>query len=130
MHLDPLVRPVRVSRVRRVLTDVARVISTVCNPFITPLVLFVLVCGATARTPQTFWAWLAVCGFFTSIGPMLVLFWLYLTGTISDLDMSSRQERERVFLVFVFSYLAGTIVLWLTSAAPVIVAAMAGYTAS
>jgi membrane-associated phospholipid phosphatase len=106
------------------------VISTVCNPFITPLVLFVLMCGVTTRSPETFWVRLAVCGFFTSIGPMLVLFWLYLTGEISDLDMSSRQERERVFLVFVFSYLLGTLTLWAINAPVILVASMAGYTAA
>ncbi len=54
--------------------------------------------------------------FFTSIGPMLYVFWLYATDRISDLDMSMREEREHVFVVFVIFFALGTIDLWLIGA--------------
>ncbi len=80
-------------------TDLARIFSTVCNPFLTALAAlrhpggrpladqhrFLVCCSATAT-------------FFTSIGPMLYVFWLYASDRISDLDMSSREEREHVFV--------------------------------
>ena len=37
----PRATPIRLSRRRRVLTDLARIFSTICNPFLTALALFV-----------------------------------------------------------------------------------------
>jgi hypothetical protein len=58
---------------------------------------------------------------------MLFIFWLYATDRISDLDMSIREEREKVFGVFVVFYLLGTITLWLTHSPRLLIATMAGY---
>ena len=68
--------------------------------------------------------------FFTSIAPMLFIFFLYATDRISDLDMSIRSERERVFLMFVVFYALGALDLWLIHAPPIMTATMAGYAAS
>ena len=118
-------------RVRaRVWTDVARIFSTVCNPFLTALLLFMILAGARSRTNADFWVLLGNSAFFTSIGPMLYVFWLYATDRISDLDMSKREEREQVFVVFVIFFALGTIDLWLIGAPAIITASMAGYAAS
>jgi membrane-associated phospholipid phosphatase len=114
----------------RVWTDVARIFSTVCNPFVTSLALFVILAGARSRSAADFWILFGNSAFFTSIGPMLFVFWLYATNRISDLDMSIRAERERVFVAFVAFFALGTIDLWLIGAPPIMTASMAGYTAS
>jgi len=122
-HLTPV--PIKNRRVWR---DLARILSTIFNPFLTALALFVILALARATDTLSFWWLLFLSTFFTSIGPMLYIFWLYATDRISDLDMSIREERERVFGVFVVFYLLGTLTLWLTHAPNLLIAAMAGYT--
>jgi len=118
-------------RVRpRVWNDLARVFSTVCNPFLTALALFVILAHDRARDTANFWVLLGISAFFVSIGPMILIFWLYATGRISDLDMSIRAERARVFMAFVVFMLAGTGVLFAIHAPAIITATMAGYTVS
>lgn len=113
---------------RRVWRDLARILSTIFNPFLTAIALFTILSHAISRTPEQFWWLLFLSTFFTSIGPMLFIFWLYATDRISDLDMSIREEREKVFGIFVVFYLAGTIVLWLTHSPKILIATLAGYT--
>lgn len=115
-------------RNRRVWRDLARILSTVFNPFLCALAFFVILAHATASDTLDFWRLIFLSTFFTSIGPMLYIFWLYATDRISDLDMSVRHEREVVFTAFVIFYLLGTIVLWLLHAPTLMTAAMAGYT--
>ena len=123
-HPPPLrIRP-------RVWTDVARIFSTVCNPFLTSLALFVILAGARSHGPNDFWILLFNSIFFTSLGPMLFIFVLYATGKISDLDMSIRAERQQVFGAFVIFYALGTLDLALIGAPRFMSAAMAGFTAS
>ncbi len=110
--------------------DLARIFSTIFNPFLTALALFVILSHSTAHTTEEFWYLLFLSTFFTSIGPMLFVLWLYATERISDLDMSIRSERETVFGAFVVFYLVGTITLWLTHAPAFLVASMAGYALS
>jgi membrane-associated phospholipid phosphatase len=117
-------------RRRRVLVDLARIFSTVCNPFVTAIVLYAILAHAYARDTRTFWLWLFLSVFFSSVGPMLYVLWLYSTDRISDLDMSARGERENVFSVFVISYFVGTVVLYFIHAPTILVASMAGYTAA
>jgi membrane-associated phospholipid phosphatase len=114
-------------RGRRVWRDLARILSTIFNPFLTALALFVILADTTAPDTFAFWRLLFLSTFFTSIGPMLYVFWLYSTGRISDLDMSVRAEREVVFSIFVVFYLIGSAVLWALHAPRVMVAAMVGY---
>ncbi len=122
--------PADARRSGRALRDVARAVSTVCNPFVVPLVLFVLLCAGTTHAFWQFWYRLSVCALFTSIGPMFFLLWLYTSDRISDLDMSDREERRKVFMIFVIFYLIGTVTLWLTHAPAILTASMAGYTAA
>jgi membrane-associated phospholipid phosphatase len=103
-------------------------VSTVCNPFVVPLVLFVLLCAGTSQSVAQFWIRLSVCAAFTSIGPMLYLFWLYATERVSDLDMSDREERRKVFAIFIIFYVAATLSLGMMHAPAIITASMAAYT--
>jgi membrane-associated phospholipid phosphatase len=127
VHLHPSLTPIPIKN-RRVWRDLARILSTIFNPFLTALALFVILSHVRAGSTDDFWRLLFLSTFFTSIGPMLFIFWLYATDRISDLDMSIRQEREKVFFVFVMFYLAGTATLWLTHAPKLLVASMAGFT--
>ena len=127
VHLHPSLTPIPTKN-RRVWRDLARILSTIFNPFLTALALFVILSHVRAGSTDDFWRLLFLSTFFTSIGPMLFIFWLYATDRISDLDMSIREEREHVFFIFVMFYLAGTATLWLTHAPKLLVASMAGYT--
>ena len=115
---------------RRVWRDLAKILSTIFNPFLTALALFVILSHVTARDTLEFWRLLFISTFFTSIGPMLYVFWLYASDRISDLDMSVRAERETVFSTFVVFYLIGAGVLWLLHAPRVLIATMLGYFAA
>ena len=117
-------------RQRRVWRDLARIVSTIFNPFLTAFALFVILAHAFGSGTLGFYELLFASTFFTSLGPMLFILWLYASDRISDLDMSVREEREAVFSAFVVSYLAGTATLWLLRAPPMMIAAMAGYAAS
>jgi membrane-associated phospholipid phosphatase len=128
MH-DPLSEIVPIKN-RRAWRDLARILSTVFNPFLTALALFVILAHASARSTPDFYWLLFLSTFFTSIGPMIYVFWLYGSDRISDLDMSVRHERESVFGAFVIFFLLGTIVLWMVHAPQLLIASMAAYTVS
>jgi membrane-associated phospholipid phosphatase len=115
---------------RRVWRDLARILSTIFNPFLTALALFVILAEVSATDTLDFWRLLFLSTFFTSIGPMLYVFWLYATDRISDLDMSVRSERELVFSAFVVFDLCGAAALWLIHAPRLMLAAMLGYVVS
>jgi membrane-associated phospholipid phosphatase len=115
---------------RQVWRDLARILSTIFNPFLTALALFVILADVSAKDTLEFWRLLFLSTFFTSLGPMLYVFWLYSTNRISDLDMSVRHEREVVFSSFVIFYLLGAAALWLAHAPALLIAAMLGYFAS
>ena len=92
--------------------------------------LIVILAHIGAKDTFDFWRLLFISTFFTSLGPMLYVFWLYATDRISDLDMSKRDEREQVFVVFVIFFTLGTIDLWLIGAPAIVTASMAGYAVS
>ena len=112
---------------RRVWRDLARILSTIFNPFLTALALFVILAHIGAKDTLDFWRLLFISTFFTSIGPMLYVFWLYATDRISDLEMSQRRERELVFSAFVVFDFCGAATLWLLHAPRLMIAAMLGY---
>ncbi len=123
----PIVVPIKNRRIWR---DLARIISTIFNPFLTALALFVILAHVGGHNTLDFWRLLFLSTVFTSIGPMLYVFRLYAIDRISDLDMSVRHEREAIFSAFVVFYTLGTIVLYLDRAPRVMIAAMLGYTVS
>ena len=112
---------------RRVWRDLARSLSTIFNPFLTALALFVILAHVGASGTLDFWRLLFISTAFTSLGPMLYVFWLYATDRISDLDMSIRAEREMVFSAFVIFYGIGAAALWFAHAPRLMIAAMLGY---
>ena len=123
----PVVIPIKNRRVWR---DLARILSTIFNPFLTALALFVILAHVGSHDTIGFWRLLFLSSCFTSIGPMLYVFRLYATDRISDLDMSVRHEREAIFSAFVVFYSLGTVCLYLAHAPRVMIAAMLGYTMS
>ena len=126
---DPLSEIVPIKN-RRAWRDLARILSTVFNPFLTALALFVILAHTSARDTLDFWWLLLLSTFFTSLGPMIYVFWLYGSDRISDLDMSVRHEREAVFGAFVVFYLLGTVAMWASHAPRLMIASMAAYTLS
>ncbi len=123
----PVVLPIKNRRIWR---DLARILSTIFNPFLTALALFVMLAHAVSHGTLAFWRLLFLSTCFTSIGPMLYIFRLYAIDRISDLDMSVRHEREAIFSAFAVFYSLGTLVLYLAHAPRVMFAAMLGYTLS
>ncbi|HVN68118.1 MAG TPA: phosphatase PAP2 family protein [Candidatus Binatia bacterium] len=110
--------------------DLARILSTIFNPFLTALALFIMLAEIGAKSEAEFWRLLLVSTFFVSIGPMLYVFWLYATDRISDLDMSDRCQREMVFSAFVIFDACGAAALWIIHAPRLMIAAMLGYLVS
>ncbi len=125
----PIVVPVP-AKGRRVWRDLARILSTIFNPFLSALALFVILAHAGSRNVPGFWTLAFLSTLFTSIGPMLYIFWLYATDRISDLDMSARHEREAVFSAFAVFYALGALLMFFVHAPRVMIAAMLGYTLS
>jgi membrane-associated phospholipid phosphatase len=126
---DPIASVVPLKN-RRVWRDLARILSTILNPFLTALALFLILAHIGAKNTFDFWRLLFVSTFFLSIGPMLYVFWLYANDRISDLDMSVRAEREMIFTAFVVFDLFGAGALWLVHAPRLMIAAMLGYLVS
>jgi membrane-associated phospholipid phosphatase len=129
-RLDEALRSVAPMKNRRVWRDLARILSTIFNPFLTALALFAILALIGAKDTFDFWRLLFISTFFTSIGPMLYVFRLYATDRISDLDMSVRTEREMVFTAFVIFDSLGAISLWVVHAPRLMIAAMLGYLVS
>jgi membrane-associated phospholipid phosphatase len=122
--------PIAPIKTRRVWRDLARILSTIFNPFLTALALFVILAHACSHSTTEFWTLLFLTTTFTSILPMIYVFWLYSTDRISDLDMSQRHEREAVFGAFVIFYFLGALALFFIHAPQLIIASMAMYFAS
>jgi membrane-associated phospholipid phosphatase len=127
---DPSIPNIVPIKNRRIWRDLARILSTIFNPFLTALALFVILAHVGSTSTLGFWRLLFLSTCFTSIGPMLYVFRLYAVDRISDLDMSVRHEREAIFSAFVVFYSVGTLVLYLAHAPRVMIAAMLGYTLS
>lgn len=108
---------VYVIRERRAATEFARALSTIFNPFLAATGLFVIVSHAYAhRSTFEFWTYSTLGIIFYTIAPLTFILYLYLTGRISDFDISERPERERVFAGFVVIYLVAAIGLSLAHA--------------
>lgn len=122
---DPVLRPsdtsgrksVFVIREHRATVEFSRAVSTIFNPFLTATAFFIILAHAFAhRTTLEFWAYSAVGVFCFTVAPLTFVLYLYLTGRISDFDMSERPERERVFAGFVVVYLVTAVALTLARA--------------
>lgn len=121
-------RDVIIIREHRAVVEFARAISTIFNPFLCATALFVILSHAYAISTLHFWE-LSFAGIlFYALAPVITIFYLYLSGRISDFDMSDRAERSRAFLVFVAIDLAAAIVLSLDRAPIALIAMAWGYT--
>ncbi len=103
-------------REHRAAAEFARALSTIFNPFLTATALFIIVSRAYTHSTLEFW-WFSLSGLlFFTVAPLTVILYLYVTGRISDFDMSERPERERVFAAFVLLYFGAAISLSLNHA--------------
>lgn len=128
--LDEGQRDVIVIREHRAVAEFARSLSTIFNPFICATVLFVIVARAYSSSTQHFWE-LSFAGlFFFTIAPMLCVFYLYLSGRISDFDMSDRFERRRAFISFIIVDVVAALFLTAVHAPTVLIAITWGYVAA
>jgi membrane-associated phospholipid phosphatase len=108
---------VYVIREHRATAEFARTISTIFNPFLTATALFIIVSHAFAhKSTLEFWVYSGLGVLCFTLAPLTFVLYLYLTGRISDFDMSERPERERVFAGFVVVYLISAIALSLAHA--------------
>ena len=114
-------------RRHRAAVEFAKALSTIFNPFICASALFVIVSHAFSTSTKEFWVLSVMSiGLFT-IAPLVSLLVLYVTGRISDFDMSDRFEREKIFLVIVAIDLLAAIWLTLIHAPTQIIAIAWGY---
>lgn len=116
-----------VIREHRAVVEFARSLSTIFNPFLCVTALFVIVSHVYSSSTARFWELSFAALFFFTIAPVLCIFYLYLSGRISDFDMSDRWERRRAFLSFVIVDLAAAAVLTLSHAPVPLVAIAWGY---
>ncbi|MDQ6780889.1 MAG: hypothetical protein M3Z37_07030 [Candidatus Eremiobacteraeota bacterium] len=114
-------------REHRAVVEFARTLSTIFNPFLSATTLFIIIARAYSSNIREFWE-LSFAGLlFFTIAPVLCIFYLYLSGRISDFDMSDRSERRRGFSGFVVTYLVAAIVLTLVHAPVQLIAVTWGY---
>ena len=114
-------------REHRAVVEFARTLSTIFNPFLSATVLFVIVARAFSTSVRQFWE-LSFAGLlFFAVAPVLCIFYLYLSGRISDFDMSDRMERRRAMLAFVVTYLAAAAFLGWVHAPKQLIAVTWGY---
>lgn len=121
-------RDVIIIREHRAVAEFARALSTIFNPFLCATALFVILSHAFSASTLHFWE-LSFAGIlFYALAPVITIFYLYLSGRISDFDMSNRTERSRAFLTFVGIDAAAAIVLSIDRAPLAILAMAWGYT--
>lgn len=114
-------------REHRAVVEFARTLSTIFNPFLSATTLFIIVARAYSNNIREFWE-LSFAGLlFFTIAPVLCIFYLYLSGRISDFDMSDRTERRRGFVGFVVTYLIAAVFLTLVHAPVQLIALTWGY---
>jgi len=114
-------------REHRAVVEFARTLSTIFNPFVSATTLFIIVARAYSSSIREFWE-LSFAGLlFFTVAPVLCIFYLYLSGRISDFDMSDRTERRRGFIGFVVTYFVAALILTLVHAPVQLIAITWGY---
>jgi len=88
-------------RQHRAAVEFAKALSTVFNPFLCASAVFIIVSHAYSHSTREFWVLSAVSVFAYTVAPLLCLVFLYVTGRVTDFEMSDRFEREKLFLVIV-----------------------------
>src|SRR5689334_19873028 len=78
-------------REHRAAAEFARTVSTIFNPFLTATALFIIVSHAFAHhSTLQFWVYSTIGVVAFTLAPLAFVLYLYLTGRISDFDMSER----------------------------------------
>lgn len=130
-RVDPTVEEpgskIVVIRQHRAAVEFARALSTIFNPFLNATALFIIVSHAYSKTTTQFWVLSGLSALFFLLAPLGYTLFLYLTGAISDFDITDRDERQRVFLAFVVIYLVAAVVLTIYHAPIQLVAITWGY---
>lgn len=117
-------------RQHRAAVEFARALSVIFNPFLNMTALFIIVSHAYSKSTPQFWL-LSILGTLLFLGaPLVCLLYLYISGRISDFEMTDRPERQRVFAAFVVIYLIGAITLTWYHAPIQLVAITWGYWAT
>jgi len=94
-----------------------RALCTVVHPFLAATPLFIFGSHAFAQhSTVVCWAYSSIGVVCFTVAPLAFILYLYLSGRISDFDISERPERERVFAGFVVIYLIAAIALSLARA--------------
>ena len=134
--MQPQVRGSRVEpivvgmRGHRAAVEFAKALSTIFNPFICASALFIIISHAFSVSTKEFWVLSAVSVTVYTVAPLVCLLLLYVTGRISDFDMSDRFEREKIFLVIVAIDLLAAIGFTIAQVPVQIVAVAWGYWAT
>jgi len=118
---------ITVIRQHRAAIEFARALSTIFNPFLNATVLFIIISRAFSTTMTQFWLLSVIGVAFFLAAPLGFVLYAYLTGLVSDFEITDRVERQRVFVAFVLMYLAAAIVLTLYRAPIQLVAITWGY---
>jgi membrane-associated phospholipid phosphatase len=116
-----------VIRQHRALVEFAKALSTIFNPFVSAAILFVIVSHAYSKTTLEFWTLSVTTVFAFTVLPLISVLYLYVSGRISDFEMTDRYERERVFFIFVIIYLIAAVALTLAGVKQPLVAMAWGY---
>lgn len=136
MQLDPRRTPhdalttVVGIRQHRAAVEFAKALSTIFNPFLSASAVFIIVSHAFSSSTHEFWVLSAASVFTYTVAPLVCLLFLYVTGRVSDFDMSDRFEREKIFLVIGVIDLIAAAAFSLARAPTPLVAMAWGYWAS
>jgi len=117
-------------RQHRAAVEFAKALSTIFNPFLCAAAVFIIVSHAYSSSTREFWVLSAASILTYTVAPLLSLLFLYVTGRVSDFDMSDRFEREKIFLVIVVIDLLAAVAFSLAHLPTPLIAMAWGYWAS
>jgi membrane-associated phospholipid phosphatase len=104
----------------------AKIISGLGSPMILAFPAFIVLLVAT--NPPSLPLLLLMAFLFGSAFPMLVIYLMYKTGKIGDLDVTDRSQRKAPFILSILVYALGTIIMFALNAPAIVSALMFGYT--
>jgi hypothetical protein len=112
------------SALDRALGAFARLLGALCGPTVVPLPLAFLVRGA--RGAAASWNDLILLILCVGVLPAALVLYAYLRGIVDDLDVSLRQQRDRLVIAAAVSCALGALVVAWRGADPVIVSIAVG----
>jgi len=103
----------------------AKIISKIASPTILAIPAFLLLLFVT--NPPSLLILLFVTMIFGSILPLAIIFVLYKTGKIDDMEVSERSKRWMPFIGAITSYAVGTLLLLILGSPSIVTALMVCY---